>query len=254
MNNTSPFSFLNAIAARFQPPAWMVAEGQQRLVLFLNHVLLQERQAQDRLARQKGRVAHIRWGLFAIDLVVTPAGLVDRAPVLSKPDLVLSVVAESPFAVAQTVLAGKKPTVKIEGDVQLAAEIGWLAENLRWDAEEDLSRLIGDAPAHALADAGRHLSATVKQFLAKSPISQAAQAASSDSAHSGVPVPPADRKTTAVSPSFYAPQSDSSRNISVEMPGSASNQTSAAAPELPAEAQGDAALNTGLPASPGSAA
>jgi ubiquinone biosynthesis protein UbiJ len=27
--------------------------------------------------------------------------------------------------------------------VQLAA--GWLAENLRWDVEEDLSRLIGDA-------------------------------------------------------------------------------------------------------------
>ena len=253
MNNTSPFSFLDAIAARFQPPAWMVAEGQQRLVLFLNHVLLQEKQAQDRLVRQKGRVAHIRWGLFAIDLVVTPAGLVDRAPVLSKPDLVLSVVAESPFAVARAMLAGKKPTVKIEGDVQLAAEIGWLAENLRWDAEEDLSRLIGDAPAHALADVGRRLSVAVKQFLAKSPVSQATQAASSDSANFAVSVPPVDRKTTAVSPGFRAPQSESSRNTIVEMPGSASSQTSAAAPESPADVQGDAAVSTGLPVLPGTA-
>jgi ubiquinone biosynthesis protein UbiJ len=28
----------------------------------------------------------------------------------------------------QSMLAGKPPPVKIEGDVQLAAELGWLAE------------------------------------------------------------------------------------------------------------------------------
>lgn len=38
-----------------------------------------------------------------------------------------------------------KPAVSIEGDVQLAAEVAWLVDNLRWDVEEDLSRLIGDA-------------------------------------------------------------------------------------------------------------
>ncbi len=173
MNNTSPFSFLEPLASRFQPPAWVVDEGQHRLVLFLNHVLLQEQQAQDRLVRQKGRVLHVRWGLFAIDLVVTPAGLVDRAPPSAKPDLLLSVATESPLAIVQSVLAGKSPPVKIEGDVQLAAELGWLAENLRWDAEEDLSRLIGDAPAHALADVGRRLLTGLQQFLAQGPLSPA---------------------------------------------------------------------------------
>jgi ubiquinone biosynthesis protein UbiJ len=154
MNNTTPFSFLESLASRFQAPAWVVDEGQRRLVLFLNHVLMQEKQAQDRLLRQKGRVVHVRWGLFAIDLVVTPAGLVDRAPPSVQP-----------------VLAGKRPPVTIEGDVQLAAEVGWLAENLRWDVEEDLSRLIGDAPAHALADAGRRLLTGLKQFRAQGPLS-----------------------------------------------------------------------------------
>jgi ubiquinone biosynthesis protein UbiJ len=173
MNTTSPFSFLESIATRFQPPAWVVDEGQQRLVLFLNHVLMQEKQAQDRLLRQKGRVVHLRWGLFSIDLVVTPAGLVDRAPSAAKPDLTLAVATESPLTVMQSVLAGKPPPVKIEGDVQLAAELGWLAENLRWDAEEDLSRLIGDAPAHAAADAGRRLFEGLKQFLARTPLSPA---------------------------------------------------------------------------------
>lgn len=169
MNNTFPFSFLESIATRFQPPEWMVHEGQQRLVLFLNHVLMQEKQAQDRLLRQKGRVVHVRWGLFAIDLIVTPAGLVDRAPPGSKFDLLLSIATDSPFTLIQSALSGKAPAVKIEGDVQLAAELGWLAENLRWDAEEDLSRLIGDAPAHALADAGRKLVDGLKQLLTKGP-------------------------------------------------------------------------------------
>ena len=66
-------------------------------------------------------------------------------------------------------MAGKPPPVKIEGDVQLAAEIGWLAENLRWDFEEDLSRVVGDVPAHALADAARRAMAGLKQFLNSAP-------------------------------------------------------------------------------------
>jgi len=167
MNNTSPFSFLQSFASRFQPPAWFVDEGQQKLVLFLNHVLLQEKEAQNRLLRKKGSVIHVRWGVFALDLLVTPAGLLDRAAPDAKPDLLLAVAAESPGVVLQSVLAGKAPPVKIEGDVQLAAEIGWLADNLRWDVEEDLSRLIGDAPAHTLVSAARQMLAGLRRFLAQ---------------------------------------------------------------------------------------
>lgn len=177
MTNTFPFSFLESIASRFQAPDWVVDEGQQRVVLFLNHVLMQEKQAQDRLLRQKGRVVHVQAGLFKMHLAVTPAGLLDRALPSAKPDLTLSLATESPLTAFQAVLAGQAPPVKIEGDVQLAAELGWLAENLRWDAEEDLSRLIGDAPAHALADAGRRLLAGLKQFLAQGPLSPMSAAA-----------------------------------------------------------------------------
>ena len=174
MNTTSPFSFLESLASRFQPPAWVVEGGQQRIVLFLNHVLMQEKEAQDRLARKSGNVVHIRWGLFGIDLLITPAGLLDRAPGSSKPDLLVAVAADSPLVVLQSVLASKPPPVKIEGDVQLAAEMGWLAENLRWDVEEDLSRVLGDIPAHALGDMGRRLATGLKQFLAMRPGAAAA--------------------------------------------------------------------------------
>ncbi|MDO9360805.1 MAG: hypothetical protein Q7T70_17670 [Polaromonas sp.] len=169
MNNTSPFSFLQSLATRLQPPAWVVDEGQQKLVLFLNHVLMQEKEAQNRLLRRKGSVVHVRWGLFGLDLLITPAGLLDRASPDAKPDLLLAVAAESPAVVMQSVMAGKPPPVKIEGDVQLAAELGWLADNLRWDVEEDLSRVIGDAPAHTLASVARNVMAALRQFLAQAP-------------------------------------------------------------------------------------
>ena len=169
MNNTFPFSFLESIATRFQPPTWMVSEAQQRLVLFLNHVLMQEKEAQDRLARKKGSVLHIRWGLFALDLLVTPAGLLDVAEPSAKPDLLVAVAADSPMVVLQSVIAGKSPPVKIEGDVQLAAELGWLAENVKWDFEEDLSRVLGDIPAHTIAEAFRKFAQAAKSFVASAP-------------------------------------------------------------------------------------
>lgn len=169
MNTSTAFTFFESLATRFQPPAWVVDETQQRLVLFLNHVLVQEKQAQDRLQRQKGRIVRVKLGVFSLDMIVTPAGLLDLAPAVAKPDLVLTVPMDSPQSVVQAVMTGKPPPVSIEGDVQLAAEVGWLADNLRWDVEEDLARVIGDAPAHAIADAVRRLASSLKQFVAKTP-------------------------------------------------------------------------------------
>ena len=143
-------------------------------MLFLNHVLMQEKEAQNRLLRKKGSVIHVRWGMLGLDLLITPAGLLDRAVPGAPPDLLLAVAVESPGVVLQSALAGKAPPVKIEGDVQLAAEIGWLADNLRWDVEEDLSRLIGDAPAHTLVSAARQMLAGLRRFLAQSPTAASA--------------------------------------------------------------------------------
>jgi ubiquinone biosynthesis protein UbiJ len=182
MNTSSPFSFLESFARQLQPPPWLVAEAQQRLVLVLNHVLMQEKEAQTRLARKKGSVIRVQWGAFALDLLITPAGLSDRAPAGMLPDLTLTIALEAPWVVAQSVLQGKAPPVKIEGDVLLAAELGWLADNLRWDIEEDLSRVLGDVPAHAMVGAGQRLLATLREFLARAPKPSfgAGQAASPD--------------------------------------------------------------------------
>ena len=165
---SSPFSFLedlfNRVGERLQPPAWAVHEIQHRAVLFLNHVLQQEPEAQQRLLRQQGRVVRFQWRIVTMELVATPAGLLDLAPPGATPELTLTVTDESPFDIARATLRGDKPSVQIVGDVQLAAEVNWLVDHVRWDVEDDLARLIGDVPAHALGDGVRRVVAALRQF------------------------------------------------------------------------------------------
>ena len=159
---------VNRLAANFQPPAWAVDEGVNRLVLFLNHVLMSEPEAMARLARQKGQRIELVWDRIQLQLTPTPAGLLERGR-FEGFDLRLTVTEESPVSLASALARGDKPKVRIEGDVQLAAEVNWLIDHVRWDAEEDLARLIGDASAHTLAQAARQAMAALRSFVAQRP-------------------------------------------------------------------------------------
>lgn len=168
MATQSPFAFLESILQSFptpQPPDWLVEEGQRRIVLLLNHVLQQEPAAMERLVRQKGNVVRIQWQQVQLNLMATPAGLLDLAGPGQAPDLTLVMTQESPFAIAQTLMQGEKPAVRVEGDVQLAAEVNWLADHVRWDAEEDLSRIVGDAPAHMMVQGAQAMAKALRQFV-----------------------------------------------------------------------------------------
>jgi len=166
---SSPFSLLgdlfNRVGERLQPPPWAVHEIQHRAVLFLNHVLQQEPEAQQRLVRQQGRVVRFQWRFVTMELVATPAGLLDLAPPDSLPELTLSVTDDNPFEIARATLRGDKPSVQIVGDVQLAAEVNWLVDHVRWDVEDDLARVIGDVPAHAIGNAVRRVVGALRQFV-----------------------------------------------------------------------------------------
>ncbi len=133
-----------------------------------------------RLKRQRGRVLEITWRDLALRLAVTPAGLLDQAPAGARADLTLALTQASPLERARAALRGGKPEVRIAGDVQLAAEVNWLADHLRWDLEEDLSRLLGDAPAHALASGLRQAASAIKAFALRF---DAGRAAAGPAAH-----------------------------------------------------------------------
>ena len=156
------------VSQSFAPPAWAVAEVQQRIVLLLNHILMQEPAARDRLQRQRGRQVQVCWRDQEFQCAFTPAGLVEFiTPHASTKaaDLVLRVNEPSPFKLAKTVLQGEKPAIRIEGDVQLAAEVNWLIDHVRWDPEEDVARLIGDAPAHTLVQTARRAVDALRSFV-----------------------------------------------------------------------------------------
>jgi ubiquinone biosynthesis protein UbiJ len=171
MATQSPFSllesFLQDFKLPFTPPDWAVEETQRRIVLLLNHVLMQEPQATSRLARQKGRAVLVQWQSLSFKVSMTPAGLLDLAPANAAADLVLTLTDPSPLALVQGLAQGGKPAVRIEGDVQLAAEVNWLTDHVRWDLEADLARIVGDVPAHLLVSNGRKILLALQQFVTK---------------------------------------------------------------------------------------
>ena len=185
MATQSPFSLLDELFQKLgsgiRPPDWVVVEVQRRIVLLLNHVLMQEPEAMGRLARQKGRVLLFHWRQFAFRLLLTPAGLLDLAAGEAPADLTLSVTDASPLALLQSALSGSKPSVRIQGDVQLAAEVNWLADPVRWDIEADLARIVGDAPAHARGEAAGRAAAALRQWLQRPAAGSGARALTTDS-------------------------------------------------------------------------
>lgn len=158
------------------PPAWWLDELRNRVVLLLNHVLQQEPEARARLRRQAGKRITVRaptllpaaWQAAvgdALRLQVTAAGLLALARDAAPDDLTLTLQEPSPLALLQRALAADKPAVAIAGDVQLAAEVAWLIDHVRWDVEEDLARLVGDALAHTWVQAGRRLAQALRAHV-----------------------------------------------------------------------------------------
>ena len=108
------------------------------------------------MRRFAGRTARFEVFPLALSLTVLDDGQVAAAdasavPVVTArltPGLVLRLMARDGTAWQD---------IEIAGDTDFAAAIHHVARNLRWDVEEDLSRVFGDITAHRMAEAGRTL-------------------------------------------------------------------------------------------------
>lgn len=164
----NPFAVFDALAQSFPvpaPPAWLQAEATRRLLLWINHVLAQEPAALQRLVRQQGRLVSVQWRQIHVCIRITAAGMFELVEQDADPDLRLSLTQDSPMNLIECVVQGQKPAVRIDGDVQLAADIGWLMDHVRWDFEEDLARVMGDVHAHHLAQGIRALAHALGQWV-----------------------------------------------------------------------------------------
>jgi ubiquinone biosynthesis protein UbiJ len=128
------------------------------LAAALNHLLKAEPWARERLAPFAGETLELRSApLPRLRFTVQEAGLVGAVPE-AEPALVVTLAPEAPIAF----LRGEEHLLKavaVEGDPKFAEAVMALVRHLRWDAEEDLSRLFGDVAAHRLAQGARDLAA-----------------------------------------------------------------------------------------------
>jgi ubiquinone biosynthesis protein UbiJ len=78
---------------------------------------------------------------------------------------VVRVDAANPLLLMARAMAGDKPSVSIDGDAQLAGDVNWLLQNLRWDVAADLERLFGPAVAYPLQRLGSALARALRAAL-----------------------------------------------------------------------------------------
>ena len=136
----------------------------------INHLLAREPWARAQLAPYAGKTARLAASPITLDLRVSDDGLLEALPDTAADPVHAvegSAAAVTPFDVTIRASSDALPAfvqggqaaamkhVRIDGDAEFASTIARLAEHLRWEPEEDLAGLIGDAPAHQLAQGAR---------------------------------------------------------------------------------------------------
>lgn len=128
----------------------------------MNHVLQQQPAAREQMRNHAGKYLRIviggPLGDVQSDAQIGPEGLL-CVSTAATPSVVLT-LSPSVSTVFGVLGGGHQalgPHLKVEGEVMLSATVAQVAESLRWDFEEDLSRLVGDSLAHRVGLAVRDL-------------------------------------------------------------------------------------------------
>ena len=145
----------------------------ERLTLVVNHVLASEPVATERLRPHAGRCMQLHFDgwpallppLPATAFRVTPAGLIEwcGADLPAAPELRVSIDASNPALAMAQALAGTRPKVEVAGDAAFATDLNWLFDNLRWDVQDDLARVVGPAPAREIARVAQGIAAGMQE-------------------------------------------------------------------------------------------
>ncbi len=112
----------------------------------INHLLARESWARDKLAKHGGKVAVLDAGVAAVRLKVAADGMLQAVG----SDETANVTIRAKLSDLPLIAHDREHAfsyVQIEGDADFANTISQLSESLRWEAEEDLARMIGDVAA-----------------------------------------------------------------------------------------------------------
>ncbi len=128
----------------------------------INHVLGQAAWAREKLIPFAGHAAQIKLPPFEAAFLITPDGSIAAPEAGAELEVAISLPATTPLLALQ----GKDAVMRaarIEGSAEFAQALGFVIRNLRWDAEEDLSRLVGDVAAHRIVKGGKEFAAWQQQ-------------------------------------------------------------------------------------------
>ncbi len=165
----------------------MLPAVQARVLLLINHVISREAAALDMLKPHAGR----RLRVEAADVpgwlpkpppmrvLITPAGLFDSDNHAGDEpgDLTLRLSVPTPPQLLDLLAGNAAPRVRIDGDADLAADMHWLVDNLRWDIEADLAQALGPTPARLVMSVGRAGAGSLRRMFAAQQAPQAGGAA-----------------------------------------------------------------------------
>jgi len=139
------------------PPSSEKATPAVAFCFFINRLLDAEPWARERLARFAGETIELEPLPFPpLRVTILEGGRLEAGG--DDPDLALQVGPGAMFALAR----GEEEflrALEVKGNARLAQEVASLARHLRWDVEEELSRLVGDVAAHRIAGAARDFAA-----------------------------------------------------------------------------------------------
>ena len=128
----------------------------------INHLLRAAPWALERLAPHAGTVIALRFGPLPLHFAVEPSGeLRAVTPETSadvtidlKPSLMLRALTDGRAALNQAA---------ISGDSAFAQTLSYIAQYLKWDYEEDLSKVAGDIAAHRIGSTARGVGSWAKE-------------------------------------------------------------------------------------------
>lgn len=126
------------------------------LMVAVNHLLGQAQWAREKLAPFAGHSAQIKMPPFEAAFLIGEDGSIATAEAEAELEVSISLPATTPLLVLQ----GKDAVMRaarIEGSAEFAEALGFVIRNLRWDAEEDLSKVVGDIAAHRIVTGTREL-------------------------------------------------------------------------------------------------
>jgi ubiquinone biosynthesis accessory factor UbiJ len=135
---------------------------QALITRFLQHLIAQNQWAKPHLEPFAGKTIGFDFVLAKAHLNILEDGSFSMGANTDAPEASI----HAPPSLLLRIIAGDedaKTQFKITGDTHMAAEIGKVLQNMRWDIEDDLSKITGDIAANKTVSFAKKTIATAKQ-------------------------------------------------------------------------------------------